>query len=51
MYWEKEIETMKRDDLSKLQMIRLGETLERAKKSVHYGKRFAEMGLDVGGIR
>jgi phenylacetate-CoA ligase len=51
MYWEKEIETMDRDDLSKLQRVKLGETLERAMTSVHYGKRFAEMGLDVGGIR
>lgn len=51
MYWEKEIETMDRDDLSKLQMARLGETLERAKKSVHYGKLFREIGLDTGLIR
>ncbi|MCX5838546.1 MAG: phenylacetate--CoA ligase [Deltaproteobacteria bacterium] len=51
MYWEKEIETMDRDDLSTLQGMRLGETLERAKKSVHYGKRFAEMGLNIGEIR
>jgi phenylacetate-CoA ligase len=51
MYWEKEIETMNRDDLSKLQGVRLGETLERAKKSIHYEKRFAEIGLDVGAIK
>jgi phenylacetate-CoA ligase len=51
MYWEKEIETMDRDGLLKLQGMRLVETLERARKSAHYGKRFAEIGLDVGGIR
>ena len=51
MYWEKEIETMDRDDLSRLQMARLGETLERAKKSVHYEKLFREIGLDTGLIR
>jgi len=51
MYWEKEIETMNQNDLSKLQGVRLGETLERAKKSIHYGKRFAEIGLDVGAIK
>lgn len=51
MYWEKEIETMDRDNLSKLQMARLGETLERAKKSVHYEKLFREIGLDTGLIR
>ena len=37
MYWEKEIETMDRGSLEKMQLARLGETLERAKKSVHYG--------------
>jgi phenylacetate-CoA ligase len=31
--------------------VRLAETLVQAKKSVHYGKRFAEMGLDVGRIK
>ena len=51
MYWEKEIETMDREQLERLQAVRLRETLERAKKSVHYGKRFAVMGLDIGGIR
>jgi phenylacetate-CoA ligase len=51
MYWEKEIETMDRIDLSRLQMVRLGETLERVKKSPHYAKRFTEMGLDTDGIR
>jgi len=51
MYWEKEIETMDRAELSKLQTARLGVTLERARKSPHYSKRFAEMGLDVGSIR
>jgi phenylacetate-CoA ligase len=51
MYWEKEIETIDRIDLSKLQMARLGETMERARKSPHYAKRFAEMGLDADGIK
>jgi phenylacetate-CoA ligase len=51
MYWEKEIETMDREQLEQLQTVRLRETLERAKKSVHYGKRFAAMGLDVDRIR
>ena len=46
MYWEKEIETMDRSRLEKLQAARLGETLERAKKSVYYGKLFADRGLD-----
>ena len=51
MYWEKEIETMDRGGLETLQMARLRETLARAKKTVHYGKLFAEMGLDAGVIR
>ena len=51
MYWEQEIETMNREALSKLQGTRLAETLERAKKSVHYGKLFTEMGLNAGDIR
>jgi phenylacetate-CoA ligase len=51
MYWEKEIETMDREQLERLQAVRLRETLDRAKKSVHYGRRFAAMGLDVDRIR
>ncbi len=51
MYWEKEIETMDRAELSKLQAARLGETLERARKSPHYKRYFEEMGLEIGRIR
>ncbi len=51
MYWEKEIETMDRGRLEKLQLVRLGETLVRAEKSVHYGERFAELGLDIKEVR
>jgi phenylacetate-CoA ligase len=51
MYWEKEIETMGRGALEQMQAARLRETLQRAKKSVHYGKLFAESGLDIDGIR
>jgi len=51
MYWEKGIETMEREALEGLQAARLRETLQRAKRSVHYGKLFAESGLDIDGIR
>ncbi|MFZ4437849.1 MAG: phenylacetate--CoA ligase family protein [Syntrophales bacterium] len=51
MYWEKEIETMDRETLERMQAARLRETLQRAKQSVHYGKCFAEMGLDSEDIR
>lgn len=47
MYWEKEIETMDRGSLEKLQLTRLDQTLKRAGRSAHYGKRFAELGLDA----
>jgi phenylacetate-CoA ligase len=51
MYWEKEIETMDRGGLAKLQLARLAETLARAEKSPHYAKRFAEMGIRADRIR
>jgi phenylacetate-CoA ligase len=51
MYWEKEIETMGRAQLEQLQSVRLRETLERAKKSLHYDKSFADAGVDIGRIR
>jgi phenylacetate-CoA ligase len=51
MYWEKKIETMDGESLENLQVARLQETLARAKKSRHYGKRFEEMGLDTDHIR
>ena len=38
-------------ELSKLQAARLGETLERARKSPHYKRCFEEMGLEIGRIR
>jgi phenylacetate-CoA ligase len=46
MFWEKEIETMDRRDLEALQLQRLRETLERAKRSVYYERRFAERGIN-----
>ena len=51
MYWEKEIETMERGNLEKLQAARLGETLGRAQKSTHYSKVFKETGVDPNRIR
>jgi len=51
MYWEKEIETMDRGSLEKLQLARLRETLARASASVHYGNRFTELGFDTQEVR
>ncbi len=42
MYWEKEIETMGRSDLASLQLDRLNHSLEQARRSPFYGKRFAD---------
>jgi phenylacetate-CoA ligase len=50
MYWEKEIETMDRGRLEQMQLVRLGETLERAKRTVYYQKCLAELGMDTGRI-
>jgi phenylacetate-CoA ligase len=49
MYWEKDIETMRRSELEALQLLRLKETLRRAEASSFYGKRFKEtsMSLDL----
>ena len=38
MYWEKEIETLERKSLEKLQVDRLTETLDQAVKSSYYGR-------------
>ena len=44
MYWEKEIETMGRSDLARLQLDRLNCSLKQAGRSSFYGKRFTGMG-------
>ncbi len=51
MYWEKDIETMPREELVKLQSARLTRTLETAAGSLHYSKVFSEAGLEPGDIR
>jgi phenylacetate-CoA ligase len=51
MYWEKDIETMSREDLAALQLKRLQKTLERAAKSYFYEKRFQETGITAKDIR
>lgn len=45
MYWEEAIERMDRSRLAETQLLRLGETLERAARSPYYGKAFREVGL------
>ena len=45
MYWQKEIETMDRKDLVKLQLERLKQTIELAGNSPFYHKIFKEKGI------
>lgn len=47
MYWERDIETMDRGKLAALQLSRLIDTLEIAKKSSYYDKLFKKVGLDT----
>jgi phenylacetate-CoA ligase len=51
MYWEKDIETISRNDLEALQLGRLQKTLHQAAKSFFYKKRFAELGIKTDRIQ
>ncbi len=51
MYWEKNVETIKRAKLEELQLGRLKDTISRTKKSFYYGGVFKEKKLGVGSIR
>jgi len=46
-YWQKEFETLNRQDLEKLQLMRLRQTVERATNSPFYQKVFAENKLSA----
>jgi phenylacetate-CoA ligase len=51
MYWEKEKECMKREDLEQLQLERLESTLTRVQMNVpFYRKKFDETGIDTDNI-
>ena len=45
MYWEKDIETIDRDQLAKLQLERLQKTVDRAARSSYYAKAFKAKGI------
>ena len=45
MYWQKEIETMSREKLTRLQLERLRQTVERASHSPFYKRIFEERGI------
>ena len=46
-YWQEELETIDRQDLDKLQLTRLRQTIQRAEKSSFYQKIFAENNLST----
>lgn len=50
MYYQKELETMPKDELRSLQLKRLNETLLRAAKSPYYGNILKKT-LDAGGLK
>ena len=49
-YWDREIETISRDDLTALQVERLRETVGIALQSPFYSKRLGDGGVTVDGI-
>ncbi|OGP68600.1 MAG: phenylacetate--CoA ligase [Deltaproteobacteria bacterium RBG_19FT_COMBO_43_11] len=51
MYWEKDVETLSRAKLEKLQLVQLKDTISRAQKSFYYGKTFKEKGLNVNSVK
>lgn len=50
-YWQKDIETMNREDLEKLQLERLKKTIEAAGNSPFYNKVFKENGITADSIQ
>jgi phenylacetate-CoA ligase len=51
MYWEKNVETIKRAKLEDLQLGRLKETIGRTKKSFYYGRLFKEKKLGISAVK
>ena len=51
MYWENELETLKRNDLEKLQVKRLKSTIQSAMNSPYYGNLYKQMGLSADSVR
>jgi phenylacetate-CoA ligase len=51
VYWEKEIETLARDEIKELQLSRLRETVSRVGKVPFYQEKFGELSFDPGNLR
>ena len=50
-YWQPELETMPREDLKKLQVKKLKDTINVALRSPMYGKRLGELGITADSIQ
>lgn len=51
MFWEKEIETMGREELERLQLKRLKATMRRASRSPYYGRIFSDANLRADKVK
>jgi len=51
LYWNEPLETLEREELEKLQLKRLQETLHRAQASPAYKRKFKEIGLEPGDFK
>jgi phenylacetate-CoA ligase len=51
MYWEKNVETLNRARLEKMQLAQLKDTIGRAEKSFYYSRTFKEKGLNVNSVK
>lgn len=51
MYWENELETLKRNDLEKLQVNRLKSTIQLAMNSPYYGTLYKQMRLSSDSVK
>ena len=51
MYWQKDIETMSREELNKLQLERLKQTIELAGHSPFYSKVLKDNGITADSIQ
>ncbi len=51
MYWEKNVETLNRAMLEKMQLAQLKDAIGRAQKSFYYGKTLKEKGLNVKSLK
>jgi phenylacetate-CoA ligase len=51
MYWEKDVETLTRAKLEKMQLARLKDTVRSTQKSFYYKKMFKEKGLKANSLK